>query len=391
MWIKREIAEHVRSLARQRPVVVLTGARQTGKTSLLEHLFPEHNYVSLDLPSEAASAELDPAAFLSRHPPPVLIDEVQYAPALFRHIKRWVDTHRSELGQLILTGSQLFPLMQGVSESLAGRAALLELPTLSFAEASSAGDSSFDTYLVRGGFPELWADPGIDAQSYYRSYVATYLERDLRNVLRVTDLRDFERFVRACALRSGQLLNKSDLAREIGISVPTVGAWLAALQASGLVALLEPWFSNQNKRLSKTPKLYFCDTGLLAFLINLRSVADLHASPLRGALFETAIYGELRRALGLRQELSSLFFWRDRTTEVDFVLDRGGRLYLFEAKWSELPRSEDASQLRKVAAAIGPERLARMAIVARAPHRHPVSPDIQVLTPTDLVDEVADR
>ncbi len=273
MWIEREISEHVRSLARQRPVIVLTGARQTGKTSLLEQLFPEHDYVSLDLPSEAASAELDPAAFFAR----------------------------------------------------------------------------------------------------------------------VTDLRDFERFVRACALRSGQLLNKSDLARDIGISVPTVGAWLAALQASGLVALLEPWFSNQNKRLSKTPKLYFCDTGLLAYLINLRSVADLHASPLRGALFETAIYCELRRALGLRQELSSLFFWRDRTTEVDFVLDRGGRLHLFEVKWSELPRSEDTSQLHKVAAALAPEQLARMAIVARAPHRHPVSRDVEALTPADLVAEVAKR
>lgn len=347
--------------------------------------------MSLDLPSEAASAELDPAAFFARHPPPVLIDEVQYAPALFRHLKRWVDTHRGERGQLILTGSQLFPLMQGVSESLAGRAALLELPTLSFAEARSAGATSFDDYLLRGGYPELWADPGIDAQSFYRSYVATYLERDLRSVLRVTDLRDFERFVRACALRSGQLLNKSDLARDIGISVPTVGAWLAALQASGLVALLEPWFSNQNKRLSKTPKLYFCDTGLLAFLINLRSVADLHASPLKGALFETAIYCELRRALGLRQELSSLFFWRDRTTEVDFVLDRGGRLHLFEVKWSELPRSEDTSQLHKVAAALAPGELARMAIIARAPHRHPVSRDVEALTPADLVAEVAKR
>ncbi|MCC6623802.1 MAG: ATP-binding protein [Deltaproteobacteria bacterium] len=389
MWISRTFSEEIHRLAAQRPVVVLTGARQTGKSSLLQHLFPDHHHVTLDLPSEAASAEFDPDAFLARHPPPVVIDEVQYAPGIIRHLKRWVDRHRGTRGQIILTGSQLFTLMQGVSESLAGRAAILELPTLSYAEARSVGAVPLEDYLVRGGYPELWADRSIDARDFYRSYVATYLERDLRSQLRVTDLRDFERFVRACALRSAQLLNKSDLARDIGISVPTAGAWLGALQASGLVALLEPWHANEGKRLAKTPKLYFCDTGLLAFLVNLQGVEGLHDSPLRGALFETLVFTELRRALALRAETDALFFWRDRTTEVDFVLHRAGRFHLWEAKWSELPRAEDATSLRKVRATIGPERVVEAALVTRAPHRFPLGDGVDVTDLPSLVDALA--
>lgn len=212
MWIERDIQDLLVRRAQQRPVVVLTGARQTGKTSLVKTLFPHHELVSLDLPSEAELAERDPRAFFARHPPPLVVDEIQYAPGLFRHVKAEVDAHRDQNGQFILTGSQKFPLMKSVSESLAGRADILELEPLSWREARRARPAlGVEEFLLRGGFPELHAHPEIEADGYYRAYVATYLERDLRQALNVVQLRDYERFLRVCALRTGQLLNRADL------------------------------------------------------------------------------------------------------------------------------------------------------------------------------------
>ena len=233
MWVERRIEPLLLQRAATRPVVVLTGARQTGKTSLMRRLFPGHGFVTLDLPSEAEQAERDPSTFLARHPPPVVIDEVQYAPGLFRHLKTAVDRERDRSGAFLLTGSQPLRQMQSVSDSLAGRAAVVELEPLSFAEAKAAHpDLTVEQFLVRGGFPELYANLEIDSEGFLRSYVATYLERDLRQLLQVARLRDFERFLRAAALRSAQLLNRSDLARDAGVAGSTAGAWLSALEAS---------------------------------------------------------------------------------------------------------------------------------------------------------------
>ena len=217
MWISRDIEPRVQRSARTRPVVVLTGARQTGKTSTLRRLFPDHKFVSLDLPTEAEQAEKESGGFLRRHAPPVIIDEVQYAPALFRFLKAAVDNDRSRHGQYLLTGSQKFTLMKNVSESLAGRADIIELETLCFEEIRAAlPNSGLENVIVRGGFPELQADSDIDHVAFYNSYLATYLERDVRSLANVGSLRDFERFLRACALRSANLLNKADLARDVG-------------------------------------------------------------------------------------------------------------------------------------------------------------------------------
>src|SRR5215469_14873528 len=262
MWIPRDIEPRLQRSARTRPVLVLTGARQTGKTSTLLRLFPEHQFVSLDLPSEAEQAEKEPESFLRRHPAPVIIDEVQYAPGLFRHLKARVDANRSRNGRFLLTGSQKFTLMKSVSESLAGRADIVELETLSLAEIRSAlPQTAVETAIVRGGFPELHANPDIDPLAFYNSYIATYLERDVRSLANVGSLREFERFLRACALRSANLLNKADLARDVGIAPSTANHWLSALQASGQVVLLEPWFSNRTKSIVKSPKLYLADSG----------------------------------------------------------------------------------------------------------------------------------
>jgi uncharacterized protein len=302
-------------------VVVLTGARQTGKTSTLLRLFPNHGFVSLDLPSEAEQAEKEPDNFLRRHPSPTIIDEVQYAPGLFRHLKVAVDARRTRNGQFLLTGSQKFTLMKSVLESLAGRADIVELEALSLAEISAAlPDTALETAIVRGGFPELHANPDIDHVAFYNSYLATYLERDVRSLANVGNLRDFERFLRACALRSANLLNKADLARDVGIAPSTANHWLSTLEASGQLVLLAPWFSNRTKSIVKSPKLYLADTGLLCALLNIRSEEALRESPAVGAIWETFVFAQLRGRERRAARARGLFFWRDRTREVDFVV-----------------------------------------------------------------------
>jgi uncharacterized protein len=385
MWIPRDIEPRLRRSARTRPVLVLTGARQTGKTSTLRRLFPRHGFVSLDLPTEAEQAEKEPKAFLRRHPPPVIIDEAQYAPALFRHLKVAVDAARGRNGQFLLTGSQKFTLMKGVSESLAGRVDIVELETLSLAEIRGAlPESGLEAAIVRGGFPELHANPDIDAIAFYNSYLATYLERDVRSLANVGSLRDFERFLRACALRSGNLLNKADLARDVGIAPSTANQWLSTLETSGQVVLLEPWFSNRTKSIVKSPKLYMADSGLLCALLNVRSEDALCQSPAVGAIWETFVFTQLRHREHRTGRVGSLFFWRDRTREVDFVAEAGGRLELFEAKWTELPANKDAVNLEFVRKVVGQSRLAGGAIICRAPNGFPLPNGFRVLPVAEL-------
>jgi uncharacterized protein len=386
MWISRAVEPRLQRSAKTRPVIVLTGARQTGKTSTFRRLFPGHAFVSLDLPTEAEQAEKEPGNFLQRHPPPVIIDEVQYAPRLFRHLKVEVDAHRTANGQFLLTGSQKFTLMKSVSESLAGRADIVELETLSFAEIRTAlPQTGLETAIVRGGFPELYANPDIDLVAFYNSYLATYLERDIRLLTNVGSLRDFERFVRACALRSANLLNKADLARDVGIAPSTANQWLSMLETSGQIVLLEPWFSNRTKSMVKSPKLYFADTGLLCALLNIRSEEALRQSPAVGAIWETFVFAQLRDRERHAGRLGALFFWRDRTREVDFLVDAGGRLELFEAKWTELPDNSDAVNLEFVRNAVGKSRVTAGAIIARPPNSFPLSNGFRALPVTGLL------
>ena len=385
MWIPRYVESRLLQSARTRPVIVLTGARQTGKTSTLRRLFPGHGFVSLDLPTEAEQAERDPSAFLRRHPAPVIIDEVQYAPGLFRHLKAAVDARRASHGQYLLTGSQKFTLMRGVAESLAGRADIVDLETLSWSEVRTARPrETLESAIVRGGFPELQANPEIDAAAFYNSYLATYLERDIRALTHVGSLRDFERFLRACALRSASLLNKADLARDIGIAPSTANHWLSMLEASGQVVLLEPWFSNRTTSLVKSPKLYLTDTGLLCALLNIRTEEALHQSPWAGAVWETCVCAQLRHRERREGRAGSLFFWRDRTREVDFVTDVAGRLQLFEAKWTELPSEGDCANLKAVRRLVGPRRVSRAAIVCRTGHAYPLAGGFEALNLADV-------
>ncbi len=352
MLFHREISDKITRLLKHFPAIVLTGARQTGKTTLLKQMFPQYTYITLDLPRNAQLAEEAPEEFLKRYPPPLLVDEVQYAPTLFRHLKVAIDEKSKKNGAFILTGSQKFKLMKEISESLAGRCAVVELETLSSKELGRTLDSSLNKHseawhLCRGFYPQLWKEPQLLSSDFYSSYVATYLERDVRQILNVTSLRDFERFMRACAVRSGQLVNKTEMAREIGITATTANEWLSVLHASNQISLLEPYFGNIGKRLIKSPKLYFNDSGLLCFLLGLTS-KSLESSYAIGGVWETFVFSELRKNLFLHFPQTKLWFYRDLSLEIDFLVDIGGRITAIEAKWTEIPSTEHCQTLQKI-------------------------------------------
>lgn len=398
MWYKRKISDNLQLAARKFPVLVLSGARQAGKTELLRRLFPDHTYLSLDIPSAATFAEDEPRAFLEKHPGPLLIDEVQYAPGLFRHLKAAVDSDRHRAGRFVLTGSQKFSLMKEVSESLAGRAAILDLETLALGEICEHQPppmtaQSYAGKIVRGGFPELWRDQDIPLEMYFGSYVATYLERDVRQILNVTSLRDFERFVRACAARSGQLLNKSALANDVGISSKAVTSWLSVLQASNQIALIEPWFANFGKRIVKSPKLYFCDSGLLCYLLGVTE-ENLLKSPFLGAIWEGYVFSELRKLLDFSAKPLHLWFYRDKQqVEIDFLVLGGGFGRLIECKWTELPDRADIGNIQKIRRIVTHKRLPDFArtkafVVARPEYSYRIDEETRAIPILELAEQL---
>ena len=364
MWIPRTLEAELPRLAATFPVVALTGPRQVGKTSLLERVFPEHRFVSLDLASTAEMAESRPEDFLAAHPPPVILDEVQHAPGLFRHLKARVDSDRRN-GLFLLTGSQGYSLMESLSDSLAGRVAVVPLLGLSAEEwEGHPAHAHLDRWelLWRGGYPGLWAEealrPGRDR--WYQGYVASYLERDVRSLLNVSSLRDFERFLRATALRCGQTLNMSDLARDVGISPSTARQWVSVLVASNQLLLLEPYHRSLSKRLVKSPKLYLTDTGLAAFLTGMTSVESLRSSPLAGALWETHVVNQWLRWRDWTQPAAALWYWRDQAgNEVDLLVEHGGRITPVECKLTEHPGRGDARGIARLRGFYGPETVDR--------------------------------
>lgn len=361
------------------PVIVLTGPRQVGKTSLLTHALPHVPHLSLDVGALAEMATSRPEEFLRTNPPPVVIDEVQYAPSLFRHLKTTVDAQPGKKGLFVLTGSQTFALMHGVADSLAGRAAIVSLLGLSGAEWRAAFPTrDWTEFLWRGSFPALWADdPAPDRERWYASYLATYLERDVRNVLAVSSLRDFDRFVRACAARSGGALNLSDLARDVGVAPNTARAWLGVLQASNIVILLEPYFESHGKRITKTPKLYFTDTGLLTWLLGVPSPAAALSGPRSGAIWESYVVGQWLRWRDQHRPGAALWWWRDQAGhEVDLIVEDGGKLHPIECKRTERPDVHDARGLAAFTRFYGSERVGPGAIACTTPHPHDVAPSV---------------
>jgi predicted AAA+ superfamily ATPase len=375
-YIARTLEPVLRRAAREFPAVVLTGPRQSGKTTLLKHCFGEsYDYVSLEPPDVRESAASDPRGFLEIHSPPVIFDEVQYAPDLLPYVKERIDEERSRPGQFLLTGSQNLMMLEQVTESLAGRAAILRLLPLSQFEATGRPQARLPwdrkggrqqrepielSYrelrksFLRGWYPELVANPGRDAALWHASYVQTYLERDVRSVRQVGDLTLFQSFLRALAARSAQLLSLSGLARDLGVAVNTARAWVSVLEATSQIVVLRPYWANIGKRLVKTPKVYFTDVGTLCYLAGLRDPEHAVSGPMGGAIFETAVLTEIIKGALHRGEEPQVHFWRTASgAEVDFVIERQGKLVPVEAKLSATPRPAMATGITAFQRALG--------------------------------------
>lgn len=339
--IRRTLEEQVKAAAARYPVVTITGPRQSGKTTLTRMAFPDHPYVSLETPSEREFAHDDPVGFLARFAEGAVLDEIQRAPELLSYLQGIVDEDPSP-GRFVLTGSHNLSLLQGVSQSLAGRTALLELLPLELGEIRrfDGAATNLDTTIWRGGYPRIH-DRDLPPAQWLADYAATYLDRDVRGLLAVGDLDTFHTFLRMCAGRVGQVLNLASLASDCGVSAPTARRWLSTLEASFIVFRLPPFHANLGKRLAKHPKLYFHDPGLGTNLLGIEEPGQLATHPLRGAMFEGWVVSEVvkwHRHRGLRPQLS---FFRERDRhEVDLVLEHGTELTLIEAKAGRTPRSD---------------------------------------------------
>jgi len=388
MWIKREISSYIEQVQASRPALLLTGARQTGKSSLLNRLFPDLPYVSLDVPLHARQASENGAAFLESHGIPLVIDEIQYAPELFRYIKIHIDQNRDAHGQFIMTGSQQFSLMKGVSESLAGRVSILHLHSLSARELSrhyqlNPTPGELLQWVIRGGYPEIYQHK-LDPARFFSDYMATYIERDVRQLINIRNVREFDQFMRLLAIRSGQIFSMSRIATEVGVSTNTIKSWIGVLEASNIIYLLKPFYNNFGKRIIKSPKLYFVDTGLLCYLLNILSAKSLQNNPLLGAIFETYALGQLLRSLHNQGLADELYYFRDKDgREVDFLIPEGNLLNLYECKWQD-ESGEIPANIRKIMKIFGEENIKQICTLTTTTQNTPMNHTFRVSNVIDL-------
>lgn len=397
-YIERSIEKILKKAIGQFPAVILTGPRQAGKTTLLRHLLgSSYLYVSLESPDIRAAAKADPRGFLDLNPAPVIFDEVQYAPDLLFYIKERIDEDRSKYGRYILTGSQNLLLQEKVTETLAGRAAILRLLPLSLNEMMGEPDVEFLwerrqpnlltqptvralwELMLRGSYPELTEHPKKDAFLWHGSYIQTYLERDLRTLRQIGDLTQFQMFLKAIAARSAQLFVASDVAKDIGVSVNTVRTWLATLEATYQIIILRPYFSNINKRLVKSPKIYFTDVGTLCYLTGLRDVDHLAAGPMSGTVFETFVISQVYKRLLNRGIEPNVYFWRTATgMEVDILVEDQGILHPIEVKATATPRPAMSSGISSLYKDLG-KKVGKGYVVHMGKLTIPLAPKIEAI------------
>jgi len=377
MAVARKLAQTVHRALAQFPALVITGPRRAGKTTLLRKSVPKAQYVLLEDPDIQDRVLNDPRSFLQGLRLPVILDEIQNTPRLLDYARTLIDANPRRMGQWLFTGSQEAPLMQGITESMAGRAAVLQLLPFSIAESSKVD-------LLRGGFPEPVMRPASRAL-WFASYLQTYIERDVRTITQVRDLPTFRRFLSLLASRHGQFLNKTDLAAPLGVAVTTVGEWLYVLEVTGQIILVPPYFENFGKRLVKTPKVYWGDSGLACHLLGIQTQAELDRSPFLGAIFEGFVASEILKSQINRGQRKELYCFRDRQgLEVDFLVPQpNAKFWLVEAKASRTVQSTMANPLLALKKAAG-DRVSRSLIVHRKARTQPnmttVAPGVEAIT-----------
>jgi predicted AAA+ superfamily ATPase len=384
--IDRNIKKHILTAAKNFPAVVITGPRRSGKTFLLRHLFPKAEYYLFEDPDIISRFRQDPQGFLDGVKPPVIFDEIQNLPEVFNYVRTRIDAQPRKTGLWFLTGSQEAGLMRNVTESMAGRAAVLQLLPLSVSEAPKVS-------ILSGGYPEVLARPKA-ARLWYSSYLQTYLERDVRAISAVQDLGVFRRFLSLLATRHGQILNKTDLASPLGMSVPGIGKWLDILETTAQIFIIQPFFENMGKRIIRAPRIYISDPGLACHLLGIDTEAELEKSPFLGALFEGLVASEIIKAQvnsGLRREL---YYFRDQQgLEVDFVVPgKNGAMHLLEAKASKTAKPDMVIPMRKLSQAwkshFGEKRVVTSTLVHRparaAVASKAIAADVEVISWKDL-------
>jgi predicted AAA+ superfamily ATPase len=385
-YVHRILETQVTRAVRAFPALVLTGPRRAGKTWLLRHLFPRASYFLLEDPDVVARLRADPHGFLDAVKTPAILDEVQNVPEIFAYVRSRIDRQPRRVGQWLLTGSQDASLMQGVTESMAGRAAVLYLLPFSTRETPKVT-------LLRGGYPEVVARPE-SARLWFSSYLQTYLERDVRAVTAVKDLATFRRFLALVASRHGQVLNKTDLAAPLGVSVPTVGQWLGVLETTAQILIVPPFYENLGKRLIKSPKVYVADSGLACHLLGIDSLAELAKSPFHGALFEGFIASEIVKAQAGSGKRPEIYYFRDEQgLEVDFLVPgRSGTVSLVECKAARTVTPFDAVPMQRLAEALRKKRRgtrAELHLVYQAPKTPPatraVAPGVRAWASKDFL------
>lgn len=349
-YYHRSIEDLLKKALAAFPVVVITGARQTGKSTMLRNILPGFRYITLDDPIQRQIIKEDPRSVLSNPDKPLIIDEIQYAPEILSYIKIAVDASRERKGHFVLTGSQHFNMMAGITESLAGRAAILTLPAFSVTEYQK--DNMQDpvtcfSAILTGFYPEPLIH-GIDISLFYGSYLQTYLERDVRQISEISNINLFQTFITLLAARSGSVININEIAKECGVAFNTAKKWLAILQASGIVYLLKPWFRNIPKRVIKSPKLYLTDSGLMSYILKYQSADTLQTGPLSGSFYETFLLNEFLKFKYNYNAAFDIYFYRDSNgNETDIILESGGRFFLFEIKATQTLRLEHTRNLSR--------------------------------------------
>jgi uncharacterized protein len=363
MRYQRLVSTLIQELVTKFPALILTGPRQVGKTATIKALFHHYNYITLELPSDAQWAESDPEDFLRHNPPPLIIEEVHYAPSLFLYLREAMSKKRNKPGLFILTSSQKFDLMKEISLKLAERCACVEIDGLSLEELTNNDKldftqvDNFHRAMIRGLHPELWTYLHLRPIEHYRNYLASFLERDVRKILNISSLRNYEQFVRICAKRSGQLINKSEMAKELGITLNTVTQWLNVLESCGHITLLRPFSHSLGQRNVKTAKLYFSEIGLLSFLLKIIE-SEIDDSPYKQIMYETMFFNELSKYIKNHSLKADLWFYRDnRSQEVSFICEINKHIELFEISTNEKLQDQELASFVKTAQLFNQESL----------------------------------